>query len=527
MPAHAAVWNNACDFGYRMNQTEFQQDNPEAQATAFLREFQATGEYRRESIDRLAGLATSADAETAKAATRAIFASLVEPLADSFEARAVTLYNRLFAQLLHACRRPPAGIPLDEELRRFGLTTESELLSRVEQLRFIRKFAAAPEAKRNVKSAVVLSRVTIGADVAVTSVVLERLKREFPDARLTLVGNAKAAEIFGGESRLRFSEVHYRRAGTLTERLLSWLDVLAGVRSLVADLPDHEYVLVDPDSRLTQLGLLPLVEQTAWFPDAPLPTAKARSNASYLFFPSREFGGASRHSLGELTSIWMNAVFGGEEVTRPRLALLAKDRERAHALVRRLRSADSAPVVAINFGVGDNLNKRISERFETQLICRLLASGSRVILDKGAGVAETERIDRVLAEARQTQSDGSRGRLTRVVELDEGRLETLLQDDAPDADVLVWSGRLGILAALIAESDLYIGYDSAGQHMAAALGVPCLDVFAGYSSRRMLDRWRPTGSADGRVIAVDTLGGAVDDSAVLEEVFACARTMLE
>ena len=508
--------------GYRMNQTEFQNEDPEALAIAFRHEFQATGEYRREPIERLAGLATSTDAETSKAATRAIFTSLVEPLADSFEARAVSLYNRLFAQLLHVCR--PA---LDEELRRFGLTTESKLLSRAEQLRFVRKLAWTPEAKRNVKLAVVLSRVTIGADVAVTSVVMERLKREFPDAQLALVGNAKATEIFGGEARLRFGEVHYRRAGTLTERLLSWLDVLACVRSLVAGLPDREYVIVDPDSRLTQLGLLPLVPQAELFPVAALPTTKARSNESYLFFPSREFGGASRHSLGELTSTWLNSVFGGEEVTWPRLDLQVKDRERASRLARRLRSADSRPVVLINFGVGDNLNKRISDRFETQLVCRLLASGSRVILDKGAGEAETERIDRVLAEARQAQSDRTRGRPTRVVELDEGRLESLLQEDAPEDDVLVWSGRLGVLAALIAESDLYIGYDSAGQHIAAALGVPCLDVFAGYGSRRMLDRWRPTGKSDSRVITVDSLGSAVNDTAVLEEVFACAFTMLK
>jgi hypothetical protein len=37
-------------------------------------------------------------------------------------------------------------------------------------------------------------------------------------------------------------------------------------------------------------------------------------------------------------------------------------------------------------------------------------------------------------------------------------------------DLAVWRGRIGLLAALIGQSDLYIGYDFAGQHIAAAMG---------------------------------------------------------
>ena len=82
-----------------------------------------------------------------------------------------------------------------------------------------------------------------------------------------------------------------------------------------------------------------------------------------------------------------------------------------------------------------------------------------------------------------------------------------------------------MLAGLIGESDLYIGYDSAGQHIAAALGVPCIDVFAGYSSRRMLDRWRPTGKASTRVVAVDPANGDDDDNLV-ERVLKLTHEML-
>ena len=37
----------------------------------------------------------------------------------------------------------------------------------------------------------------------------------------------------------------------------------------------------------------------------------------------------------------------------------------------------------------------------------------------------------------------------------------------------------------------YVGYDSAGQHVAAASGTPLISIFAGYPSERMFQRWRP------------------------------------
>ena len=506
-----------------MKQAELQESNPEVLATAVLRHQQGTEAERRKSIEQLTSLATSPHRETAKAATRAIFASLIEPLADSFEAPAVTLYNRIFAQMAQLCRRLPVAGALDEELTRFGLPSEGDLVSRAEQLRYVRRLPHNPAAKRAVKRVVVLSRVTIGADAAITSLVLERVKREFPAADIALVGNAKAAEIFGGDRQFQFGEIHYQRAGTLTERLLNWLDVVASVRSYGAGLSDEEMVIVDPDSRLTQLGLLPLSHRSVFYPAAGAPAAKAQGNEAYLFFPSRELGGTSSHSLSELTSIWLNAVFGGEEKMMPRLALKDQDTEQASTIIQRLRNQDSRPLVSINFGVGENMNKRVSDTFETQLISRLLQEGVRVILDKGTGEEERQRADAAIAEAQQARSEGRR---LKVLAIDEASLHTLLQKEVIEADILVWSGRLGLLAALISKSDLYIGYDSAGQHIAAALGIPCLDIFAGYSAPRMLDRWRPTGKAEVRIVAVDTLRGTVNDVAILEAALAHAHTMM-
>ena len=56
----------------------------------------------------------------------------------------------------------------------------------------------------------------------------------------------------------------------------------------------------------------------------------------------------------------------------------------------------------------------------------------------------------------------------------------------------VHDGSYASFASHIAQSSLYLGYDSAGQHVAAAAGVPLVSVFTGYVSERMFSRWRPS-----------------------------------
>jgi len=46
-----------------------------------------------------------------------------------------------------------------------------------------------------------------------------------------------------------------------------------------------------------------------------------------------------------------------------------------------------------------------------------------------------------------------------------------------------WDGSFAGFASIIAASRLYVGYDSAGQHIAAAAGVPLVSVFAGFPAR--------------------------------------------
>jgi ADP-heptose:LPS heptosyltransferase len=220
---------------------------------------------------------------------------------------------------------------------------------------------------------------------------------------------------------------------------------------------------------------------------------------NYLFFPSREYGSGTTLSLSELAGRWLDEVFGKSEATRPGVMLMQVDVDRAGRLGRLLRVDRVRRLVAINFGVGENVTKRVGEDFETLLVKRLLREGNGIVLDKGAGTEEARLIDELISGVIRSED----GRRVRSVELNESNLGDYVNAPELNADTIVWNGRIGMLAALIGESDLYIGYDSAGQHIAAALGVPCVDVFAGHDSQRFVDRWRASGKGHCEVIAVD------------------------
>ena len=429
------------------------------------------------TVDELAALALAANPEVAKAASRELFANVVEPLGDRFEAELCGLYVRVFCRLISACRRHPGLENFDRQLRRFGIDSEEALLRRAGHVRA--GHAGAGHAgggpvfdmadREGVRKVLVLSRVTLGADVAVTSVVLDKMKTVFPNAEVVLAGGPKAGTFFASDPRTRLREVPYRREGSLADRLNGWPGLVETVRQETAGLQPEDYLLVDPDSRLTQLGLLP-----------PL-----ADDERYCFFESRSFTSPGAAALGDLTAAWLDEVFGpGDRRSLPCVSLPAEDLLRG----RRFReAAGGRRIAAVNLGVGENDAKRVRDPFESELLKLLRTAGYAVVLDQGAGEEEISRTSKLAAEIEATGE--------RVVRMGDG--------DNAAAGLNVWRGSLSGFAGLIAVSDLYVGYDSAGGHLAAALGVAGIDIFAGASSARMIERWRPWGERPATVIEVE------------------------
>lgn len=433
----------------------------------------------RQAMAILCELTAHGDPEVAQAGVTALFPGLIERLNDSFAPEAPGLYVQVFGRVIDYYRRRPEAALLDETLNRFGLRTISDLAARHERIKSRR--AVPADEWREARKVLFLSRVTIGADVAVTSVLMDGLRKVMPRAEFVLLGSRKLGELYGGDPRIRVREIAYQRGGSVLSRLTSWRDVIAAVNEERIGLAPGELWVVDPDSRLTQLGLLPLLDD----------------ERSYFFFPSREYGEAPEASLGQLASAWVSELTGEPGPSWSFLALPEKYRRMGEEIAGKARSSGATRIATVSLGVGGNEEKRLSTEFERDLI-RHLTDRYCVILDKGAGPEERRLIDELTAGLK---SEGKT-----IVEATEENWSRILAGDAIQAHVLTWEGGIGSLAGLIAASDRYVGYDSSGQHLAAAMQVPSLTVFVTNNPPVFAERWRPYGQGDNRVFRVDDKG---------------------
>ena len=264
---------------------------------------------------------------------RALLSVVVERLGDLFEPRLCDVYAGLFTEVIH--RVAP------------------DLAQRIRRAQSKR---AAPNTANRIY---VLSRITLGADVAVTSVLLDAAKRRYPSAEIFFVGPQKNFELFQADERLQHFPAPYARSGALEDRL-----------DASASLWFEDGVVIDPDSRLTQLGLIQVC------PDD-----------RYLFFESRSYGGDSNARLPDLASRWAFETFG-VEYARPYVAPLPSD--------------DADAEITVSLGVGENPAKRIGGTFERDLLALLASTGRSVLVDKGGSPEEKRRVEEALPGGART-----------------------------------------------------------------------------------------------------------------------------
>lgn len=440
----------------------------ESAATAIISYFDSTGKSLRDAITLLCEITALPAPEPSRLGVEAMFSDLIERLNDSFRPVYCHLYNCIFAQVISFYRTLPEGRLLDEKLNYFNLRGEAELLARRELLS-----QSAPRLSRShsINKVIVLSRVTVGADVAVTSVIMGRVKQAFPKAQIVLVGSPKLKQLFGGDERIRVREIEYGRSSGVISRLNSWLSLVEAVEDELRGVGSSGFYIFDPDSRLTQLGLLPLL------------SPELEPNR-YLFFESRTYRRPNLKSLGELTSAWLDEVFQDRRTSYPFVAPDASISASVSSFLNVVRRTGSSHLICVSFGVGGNIEKRVSAAFEAELIKRLSLT-SKLIIDRGATKEEQAQIDQMIETLRQSG--------LRVIEVDESNVSYFSSQKEAKADIVVWQGGIGAFASLIANSDEYIGYDSSGQHIAAALSIPSFTLFVSSNSKLFAERWHPYG----------------------------------
>lgn len=446
-------------------------------AASFVDRYFYSDEYNSEYVQLLCEMATKFDEpQLNQVAASALFGIVIERLCDDFEELQTETYNKLICQVVSILRKHPAGSELDTKLTAFGLHSEEQLYQRIESIRLSPDEKLAPSL--SLKKVLILSRVTIGADVAITSIICQRAMQAFPDAEIVVIGNSKLNDVFAGNSAIRIAQLDYSRRGGLLERFLAWLQLLAAVQEELAGLGSADYVLLDPDSRLTQLGVLPLV-----------------ADKNYRFFNSRgKQNYPVKASISELTNLWLDHVLGQSEFCYPKVWPTATPLAHARQVCAQLISNPDHKLITLNLGVGGNQRKRVSDEFEVGLIISLLQDTKlRLVLDLGFGHEERARSEKILAAAKAA------GFATAQISM--AHREAIVGE----VRLLGVESTVAEIAALISYSDEFIGYDSACQHIAAAQGVKTFTVFAGSNNARFIRRWHACGPNASEIVYVDTL----------------------
>ncbi|MEO5927039.1 MAG: hypothetical protein ABIR70_24700 [Bryobacteraceae bacterium] len=259
---------------------------------------------------------------------RAFLSGVVEPLGDSFDPRLGPIYNSLFTRVVE--RVAP---DLTSRLRQPPTTEWPDTAERV----------------------YVLSRITLGADVAVTSVLMDAAKQRYPGAKILFVGPRKNYELFEADARVEHFPAPYARSGSLKDRLAAsgalWID---------------DGMVIDSDSRLTQLGLI-----------------RVCPDERYCFFNSRSYGDYSAVRLPQLAMEWaLDRGAMRPYMARPYIAPKAVGGEPAD--------------ITVSLGVGENLAKRVDGSFELELMKLLNSTGASVLIDLGGSAEERARVESVL-----------------------------------------------------------------------------------------------------------------------------------
>lgn len=408
--------------------------------------------------DALADAADADDEVLRKDGLAALFGGVVEPLNDGFSPAGRDLYAQVFPRIVW--RVAARDERLRTRLAAMGIGDEAALQARYQHAR-----AGSDAAPATAARIAVLSRVTIGADILLTSVVLQRLQQRYPGARIDLVGDAKLGPLLGALPGVHVLPVAYGRRGPLRDRLASWI--------AVADAVHEHDLVVAPDSRLDQLGILPLT----------------RDPARYHLWENTLPDGEPPMSLSARLDAWLCNRFAPVwgRVCTPSLGLDAAARA---AAARWQEAWNGRAVCAVKLDHGGNPAKALPRATEVALLARLRALGWTILLDRGFGAEELANSDALLAAAGLTAvdiDDSGSGKGMAVDALQPGTLA--------DAGVVRFHGSIAGWAAAVTTCRHAVSYDSVGHHLAAAAGIPVTVAFTGHAHDAFPVAWQPRGAA--------------------------------
>ena len=396
-----------------------------------------------------------------QAAVSCLYKKIIEPLCDDFTTTGVQTCDLVLLRMIDCIRQQPEGKIFNNFLNEQHYTDNHRLLQRHHTTT---NNGPIPSAlKKTTKKIFILSRVTIGADIAITSVLVHRLRAAFPQADLIIIGPSHLSEIFYGIAKVNFAQYNYQRDGGIIERLTGDTFFHILLQKELAACQPEQVLFFDPDSRLSQLGLIPLFDKKF-----------------YYHFPSRKDSPRQNTRISSLANNWLNTILNENKTFYPQVTIRPSHLSDIQKFLGRFSS--STKKIVINFGVGNEPKKRLPDPFEEQLLVKLLQQkNTLIILDSGCHPDEKKRANLLMEKIKK-----------RKFQTTAFSADTIDRQDVSFQHGLVCiTCGIGILAAFIDQADVFFGYDSCCQHLATARDKKTVICFAGAPNDRFFERWRP------------------------------------
>lgn len=297
-------------------------------------------------------------------------------------------------------------------------------------------------AVREARSLLVIALAEIG-DAVLLSSLLRTLRPAAPHARITLVVRPQVRELFAVCPYVDEVLDYDPRAPRLLRPAVLPLRARRFARARLRGRPVDVAVVPrwDVDHHLaTAVALFSGARRRVGFGEA-VSARKARLNAGMATLLTDVVPGAfAAHEVERLAEV-ARAMGAASDAPALELWLTDADRERAAAVL----AGAGAPLVTLGIGAADPKRRWPPERYAAAARALQEQLGAHVVVVGGAGDEEAQRL--VLERLGAGAATGVAGELT-----------------------------LRQTAAVLARCQLFVGNDSAPLHLAAAAGVPCVEL---------------------------------------------------
>ena len=323
----------------------------------------------------------------------------------------------------------------------------------------------------------------------------------YPEARISLIGDAKLTGLLGGCPALHIVPLKYQRRGSLAERLASWLQLDTTIQELQPDL------IIGPDSRLDQLGMLPLGSNTA----TATATDQQEDAAEIPYLLWENTIDDQPISIADHLDAWCRSRWPAHQPVAPR----CWPDQATLDLQQRLSAAlGPHPIAAIKLDHGGNTAKSLPREAEVQALKTLRQQGWRILLDRGFGDEEYANSDALLnaleKDFLEHGKEGESWSADDICDLDDSGKdmglppETWTPNSLASHTIIRFHGSIAGWLAALRCCQFALSYDSVGQHLAAASAVPLHCWFTGHQHDLFPIAWQPRGTGDIRVQIIPT-----------------------